>query len=352
MPVKEKIYKRLPGKGKKFSGSHTLWAGPDHLLSVCSSTIQEDYRRFYYRDIESIIIRKTGMGKIQNIMIFFFAGLFTLFAWQFSGIWTGFHLLMSGLFWLLLVFNLLRGPTVQCHLATAVQSERLVSLHRLRTARKTIEKIKLLIENVQGPLWPELLKNQPPKRSTSQAGLRVKTLRHESGNSHRILFILLIIDGLVTAADLFLDHIALTLSGNLIFLITGVFVIISLVRQSGSDIWRGARSITWATLGYFCLGIIFGYVALFLMIIKNPANTGNHWELIKLFASVSALDSMALTVLYSISVCSALGLGAAGLFSLMGNRSMPAPTARSGEKRTVAPDHGASPPGIVKPDQQ
>ncbi len=74
-------YQRLPGKKKGFLiGHHTLWQGPDHLLQIYSRLGVEDYKRFYFNDIQAIITRKTGTGRIQNIVIGALAGLLRLFA--------------------------------------------------------------------------------------------------------------------------------------------------------------------------------------------------------------------------------------------------------------------------------
>jgi len=74
-------YQRLPGKKKGFLiGHHTLWQGSDHLLQIYSRLGVEDYKRYYFDDIQAIITRKTGSGKIQNIILGALLGLFCFFA--------------------------------------------------------------------------------------------------------------------------------------------------------------------------------------------------------------------------------------------------------------------------------
>jgi len=51
-------YKKLPGSLRGFIRRASLWEGSDHLLSVSGTRFSEEYRRFYYRDIEAIIIQK------------------------------------------------------------------------------------------------------------------------------------------------------------------------------------------------------------------------------------------------------------------------------------------------------
>ncbi len=74
MAKKEKEYHKLPGTKKGFLiGKYTLWQGVDHLLHVYSRVGVEDYKRFYFNDIQAIITRKTIAGKVQNAVLGFFS---------------------------------------------------------------------------------------------------------------------------------------------------------------------------------------------------------------------------------------------------------------------------------------
>src|SRR5881394_2305292 len=59
-------YRKIRGTGAGAFEYATLYAGPDHLLQVTSSGYSETYRRFYFRDIQSIAVCKSGGGKIIN----------------------------------------------------------------------------------------------------------------------------------------------------------------------------------------------------------------------------------------------------------------------------------------------
>src|SRR5438270_8932541 len=67
MPERE--YKRLTRARPraKFAvvsaGSSSLWLGKDHLLCIDSSGYTENYKRFYFRDIQALVIRKTERHK-------------------------------------------------------------------------------------------------------------------------------------------------------------------------------------------------------------------------------------------------------------------------------------------------
>ncbi|MGD2187768.1 MAG: hypothetical protein PVI71_16670, partial [Desulfobacterales bacterium] len=81
MDSETSAYRRLTGKKKGFLvGYHNLWQGSDHLLQIYSRLGVEDYKRFYFNDIQAIITRKTDTGKIQNFVLGALTGLFGLLA--------------------------------------------------------------------------------------------------------------------------------------------------------------------------------------------------------------------------------------------------------------------------------
>ena len=77
-------YQRLPGGGMARKGSSfiaatrttcRLWLGDDHLLQVESmGGYSETYKRFYFRDIQAIIVQRTRTWVVWNIVLGFFAG--------------------------------------------------------------------------------------------------------------------------------------------------------------------------------------------------------------------------------------------------------------------------------------
>ncbi len=160
--AREKEYTRLPGAGLRGAGFSTavavrsrLWLGKDHLLCVDSMRFAEDYKRFYFRDIQALIIRKTERGKIWNIVFGalalppLIAALATTAEWRI--VWG----IMAGIFLTFVLVNTLYGPTCKCHLRTAVQTEELPSLRRLRVARKVLARLRPHIAAAQGELAPE-----------------------------------------------------------------------------------------------------------------------------------------------------------------------------------------------------
>jgi len=133
----------------------SLWLGKDHLLRIDTTGYTENYKRFYFRDIQAIIMRKTDRGKILNLALVAVSAIFTLFAGLASSIEARWILgSISALFLLPLILNVAAGATSVCHLRTAVQTEEL-PLTRLRKARQALTRLRPFIAQAQGQLAPE-----------------------------------------------------------------------------------------------------------------------------------------------------------------------------------------------------
>ncbi|MDR3401798.1 MAG: hypothetical protein P4L99_04790 [Chthoniobacter sp.] len=165
-------YKKLGGRGIRrvaFGVTATrcqLWLAEDHLLAVDATLASEEYRRFYYRDIEAFIIRRTVGRMIWNWVL----GILTLVtvvpiaAFYFSDRSVGALVAVLGTaaFWLVLILvNNLRGATCQTHIRTAAQVEQLPSLARIPATRKALARLRPLIVAAQGEATPEELVASP-----------------------------------------------------------------------------------------------------------------------------------------------------------------------------------------------
>ena len=151
-----KLYRKLAGKGSRpghIFTWYTLWQGPDHFLQIETSGYTEEYKRFFYKNIQSITLRKTNRGRNWNIFLLTMLGLGAALLLSVSstaarvawGIW-------AGLFAFFAVINLLMGPTATCRVKTAVQQEDLPSLKRLRKCRKVLARLRPEIATAQGLL--------------------------------------------------------------------------------------------------------------------------------------------------------------------------------------------------------
>jgi hypothetical protein len=145
-----------------------LWRGEDHLLIVDWDGYREYYKRINYRDIQSIIVRRTSDALIANLVLgavtLGFVGLGLLVDDEVGMI---ILFVIGGIFGLILLANLLQGSSCKCQLRTAVQSEDLHSLTRLPNARKALDRLRPLIVTAQGGVLATLEIPQPIPSASS-----------------------------------------------------------------------------------------------------------------------------------------------------------------------------------------
>jgi hypothetical protein len=318
-------YQRLPGKKKGFLiGHHTLWQGSDHLLQIYSRFGVEDYKRYYFDDIQAIIARKTGSGKIQNIVLAAITGLFCLFAVISGGGWSFFNAAIAAAFALILLINVLRGPTCETILLTAVQAEKLHSLHRLKKTEPVMNRLRSIIERRQGRINPARYDQQPgssqgPRNERSAGGTTKhspKGQKPERGRVHLFLFALLVADGLIAASGLMLTHVALTLLGSAVTMLLGICVVVALVKQQESTLKPPLRTLTWVALGYVCFSFIAGYIVSMGIAFRHPEILRNQWELFQLLSSTTPWESPLIMTANIIAISGAAVIGIPGLFML------------------------------------
>jgi len=147
-------YQKLPGRPSlTLIGTASLWLGPDHLLSVRNLHFVEEYRRFDYADIQAFLLRRTYRRGIWAAVLGGLAALFAFATWSAAPnplAWI--PAVPTALFFALSALNWFRGPACVCHLRTAVHTEPLSSLRRVRPARRALALLRRRVEQVQGRL--------------------------------------------------------------------------------------------------------------------------------------------------------------------------------------------------------
>ena len=325
MVQKTKEYHKLPGSKKGFLiGKYTLWQGADHLLQVYSRVGVEEYKRFYFNDIQAVITRKTAVGKIQNIVIGCLVLIFILPAISLDGGWSLFYAIVPAAMFLLLLVGLFKGPTCETKLMTAVQTEKLHSLYRLKNTFKVMDRLGIQIQRTQGTLKREELDNISVRPMTNQGSYRQVqprtfkkiSRRHEKGRAHLGLFLLLLIGGVLVSLGFFFTHVILTIISSIASLGMGIFVIVALVKQHDSSMSGSLKAITWASLGFICINFAAGYVINIVFAMQNPGVVYNQWEMLKSMSLLSPWESPLKLSFDIFAICGALFLGIPGLFML------------------------------------
>jgi hypothetical protein len=148
-------YVKLPGVGHQLGSYTRLYRSGDHLLQVSSVTFSEHYKRFYFRDIQAFIVVRTNWWMISTIVLMALTLLLIGIAVSVNDPVTAiFPAGLAGIFFLTMLVNGVRGPTCRCYVRTAVQTEKLPSLNRLRRTEKVLAELKPLLDAAQGPMPP------------------------------------------------------------------------------------------------------------------------------------------------------------------------------------------------------
>ncbi len=119
------------------------------MLYISAGIFVEDYKRFYFRDIQSLMIHKTNSWKVWNIVLACLGALFLVMAVFSAGTGAIVAGIMAGLLSSILVFNIIKGPTCATHIQTAVQKEKLHCMVRINKAQNVMDSVKPLILGVQ-----------------------------------------------------------------------------------------------------------------------------------------------------------------------------------------------------------
>jgi len=164
-------YKRLPGRGLTWGGPSRVWLGDDHVLLVLTRGYSETYRRFFFNDIQGVVVRRTHIGKIWNAVWASFLAFFGVLALVVnSGPGSIILACIAAPFGVALFVNMALGPTCAFHIRTAVQTERLPAVSRVRAANKFIARIEPLIIAAQGELPGDQLVADLIARQVAQRG--------------------------------------------------------------------------------------------------------------------------------------------------------------------------------------
>ena len=162
-------YKKLPGHRRGFLGSASVWAGPDHLLLVRSLRFREEYKRYYFRDIQALVMAKAPRFHIS--MRAALLGLAWLIAYAalssaarppaLDGLTTGLRAIAAALLLAWIIVSAFFS--CRCRIYTAVSRDELFSLYRTWTARRFLRRVQPHIQQAQGlpeSSWAQALESR------------------------------------------------------------------------------------------------------------------------------------------------------------------------------------------------
>jgi hypothetical protein len=149
-PSAEK-YRRLPGRRRALGSNSSLWIGSDHILLVKSAWFHEEYKRFYLRDIQAIVVAPCARFYVSTPMLIF------ALLWLLPAFWIAFWPSAVAIGWGVATtamaatwLGISIASSCRCRLYTAVSKDDLPSLYRTWTARRFLRQVQPRIDRVQG----------------------------------------------------------------------------------------------------------------------------------------------------------------------------------------------------------
>jgi len=354
----EIIYRKLPGQALTIkltsSGDSTLWLGPDHLLWVREQGYSEEYKRFYFPDIQAFVIRRTTRRQAINLTLAVIVLL--IFAWTIQlGGWSAAPIggFICSPFILFVVINSLLGPGCSFHIRTAVQTERVSSIVRINSAEEIVRQLTPRIESAQGEVSAEELSGLEFRAPIQQAPANPQIPVKPAGSLAipYLFYSTMIANGLRRGLLHFGHARIFGIVNSLIFLAAIILAIVTLVSLHASSRDRNLKTLAWVSATYLGIYAMVGYVYTIVWAVSNPTRANDPWAQFQF----SAEDSYPLAITIINAVFSTI-LGISGLLQLVSLRPAAAetesmsppsipPSVRASEQ-TIPPPREAVPPPL------
>lgn len=338
-------YRRLRGRGYQGLVRPTLsrlYLGPDHLLLVEIEGYDEKYRRFYFRDIQTIAVRRDMRRLAVNLLLGVIWGLLSLalIGPALQGLFYPLGI-ASSLFLLLILVNTLRGATCAAYISTAAGTKRLYALHRIPLARRCLQEIRPLIQRAQEDLAariappPEATAADSPEGPPRPEPVRVKIdtsekvvaaapletprieepLRHCTGTAHKFLFVVFLLSAVRSLAEFVFESPVPTPFAVVLFFCILTGILWSLISQRRSDLDSRLKKIAWASFAYIAALLFVGRIIGSTMAVeRGPFGIVETREL-------TVHNSTPYAVFTAVKVAVSLTIGLGGVFLLRRRRT-------------------------------
>ena len=171
-------YRKLPGQRRGFIFGSSVWMGSDHLLLVKSARFREEYKRFYFRDIQAIVTAKAPRFHISTRAALIGACGVRRFGIAGGGGHPrhrgsrGSRSGSSARGWRIAWVYVSAFRSCRCRIYTAVSSDELPSLYRTWTARRFLARVEPAVAQAQGAIegnWAEAVEERADRRRRPRA---------------------------------------------------------------------------------------------------------------------------------------------------------------------------------------
>ena len=229
------IYTKLTPTKRYVLGYSQLWRAPDHILLLISSLFAEDYKRFAFADIQSIVVTESPSRMVAQVLMILAAIAWMCLWFAIDAAFFKWTFLITGALALIWpIFDIARGPRCRCYLHTRVSKEFLAPVSRMRIAHKFLATVRPLIESVQGSLSMEqLVTNENPSAALEPPPPDIVS---SPGYVPEFLFALFLVNAGLIWASLQFPQVQ-EIQGVLVNLLIAelMLMIVALVRRRGHD---------------------------------------------------------------------------------------------------------------------
>jgi hypothetical protein len=310
-----------------FGGLSRLWLAADHLLLVRNEGWKESYRKFYFQDIQALVVAENKQRRNLNITILFIILFLLVLAGLFDeNMGAVLFLSIASAFLIVLFVNWLKGPTCTAQIITAVQTTSL-PCKRLAVAQRLQKKLTASITEMQGDFTADHEEQLGHKlREVAAANHRKKTAKKSeeleefslffNNQAHLITYVLFLLLAIISAVSFGGRGKLIYSLENITCFLTLLTIITALYRQVRSKFSGILATLTWMALFWLILSVLANFgllVTLFSQINNLPNMPSNEYEFWMMLGQIQPADSLYLRVLLITRIACFSLLGGFGL---------------------------------------
>jgi hypothetical protein len=144
-------YSKLSRRIGSMMTYHQLWKGSDHLMLVKEVGCTEEYKRFYFKDIQAVVTTRSISYLVWALVLLILTlGMAGAGFSETDPVSKTISFTVMGASLLFLLIHLSLGPTCKCWLHTGINREKLVIFRRTRQVLRFLGKIEPEITKAQG----------------------------------------------------------------------------------------------------------------------------------------------------------------------------------------------------------
>jgi hypothetical protein len=325
---KKNIYSPVKGCHHQgfFGGVSRLWLADDHLLLVRNEGWKETYRKFYFQDIQALIVAENKQRRNQSIISLILILFFLVLAGWSGEVSRMIHLAIAFLILIILSVNWFKGATCTVQISTAVQTTSL-PCKRLPVVQRLQKKLNASIEKIQGKFTAEHEEQLGRKHEEvaaanhlKQAAAKPEELEEFSlffdNKAHLTSYALFILLALIYLASFAGRGKLIYALENITCLLALLALVTALYRQSKSKIRGMLTNLTWWASLWLILSVLanFGlFVALLSQIGERQTLPSNEHEVWMMLSQIQPAESLYLRILLIIRIVCFSLLGGLGL---------------------------------------